>query len=47
MNALTKAGAIAAGVAGTISIIGAVVAGIIIILYTKDMRHKESDGDFI
>ena len=47
MNALTKAGAIAAGVAGTISIIGAVVAGIIIILYTKDMNGKEHDRDFI
>jgi len=47
VNALTKAGAIAAGVAGTISIIGAVVAGIIIILYTRNMSRREDDRDYI
>ena len=47
MNSLTKAGAIAAGVAGTISIIGAVVAGIIIILYAKDVNRNEHARDFI
>ena len=45
MNSLSKAGAVAAGVAGTISVIGAVVAGIIIILYTKEMNGKENDWD--
>ena len=43
MNSLSRAGAIAAGVAGTISIIGAVVSSIIIILYAKDMSSRAND----
>ena len=47
MNVLSRADVMAAGVAGIISIIGAVAAGIIIILYAKDVNSKENDWDFI
>ena len=43
MNDLSKAGAIAAGIAGSISVIGAVVSGIIIILYKKDQNRRAND----
>ena len=47
MISLSKASAVVAGVVGTISVIGAVVAGVIIILYTRGMNDKENDRDFI
>ena len=47
MNSLSKAGAVVAGVVGTISVIGTVVAGVIIILYTRGMNGKENDRDLI
>ena len=47
MNVLSKANSVAAVAAGTISIIGAVVAGIIIVLYTKEMRSRENYSDFV
>ena len=48
MNSLSKAGAVAAGIAGTISVIGAVVAGVIIVIqYMKDGNRNENERDFI